>query len=36
MKNNIYPENDFQIQEISKIEWVDIENAHNYIRNYNV
>jgi 8-oxo-dGTP pyrophosphatase MutT (NUDIX family) len=36
IKNNIYPENDFQIQEISKIEWVDIENAPNYIRNYNV
>ena len=32
--NNIEPENEFQIYEISKIEWVDLDNAKNYFRNY--
>ena len=32
--NNIEPENDFQIYEISKIEWVPLDNAKNYFRNY--
>ena len=32
--NNIEPENEFQIYEISKIEWVDLDNVINYFRNY--
>ena len=34
INNNIEPENEFQIYEISKIEWVDLDNAKNYFRNY--
>lgn len=36
MYNNDEPEHNFQIYEISKIEWVSINNASNYIREYNV
>jgi 8-oxo-dGTP pyrophosphatase MutT (NUDIX family) len=36
MNNNIIPENIFQVYEISKIEWVNIDNAISYIRDYNI
>lgn len=36
MNNNNLPSNRFQETEISKIEWVKIENAHKYIRSYNI
>lgn len=36
MNNNDKPSNSFQETEISKIEWVKLENAINYIRPYNV
>ena len=36
MNNNKLPSNDFQETEISKIEWVNINNAEEYIRAYNI
>ena len=36
MESNIEPSNQFQIYEISKIEWVDINRADLYIRDYNI
>lgn len=36
INNNKEPENLFQINEISKVEWVNINNISNYIRNYNL
>ena len=36
MNNNILPHNNFQIYEISKIEWVNIDKAIEYIRDYNI
>ena len=36
MNNNVIPENIFQIYEISKIEWVNIDCAINFIRDYNI
>ena len=35
LNNNSEPKKDFQLFEISKIEWVNIDDAVNYIRNYN-
>lgn len=35
MNNNVIPKNIFQLYEISKIEWVSINEASNYIRDYN-
>ncbi len=36
MNNNTLPSNNFQETEISKIEWVNINEAEKYIRSYNV
>ena len=36
MNYNIIPENIFQVYEISKIEWVNINEAIDYIRDYNI
>jgi hypothetical protein len=36
INNNIIPKNIFQVYEISKIEWVNIDDAINYIRDYNI
>ena len=36
ISDNNEPEKNFQIHEISKIEWVNIDIANNYIRNYNI
>tara|TARA_B100000989_G_scaffold197324_1_gene149054 strand:- start:159 stop:962 length:804 start_codon:yes stop_codon:yes gene_type:complete len=35
MNNDIIPKDIFQVYEISKIEWVSIDNAVEYIRDYN-
>ena len=35
MNNDIIPKDIFQVYEISKIEWVSIDNAVKYIRDYN-
>ena len=36
MDNNKEPTNHFQETEISKVEWVNINDAISYIRHYNV
>ena len=36
MNNNNTPESIFQTHEISKIEWVSIDCASNYLRDYNI
>ena len=36
INNSIVPENIFQVYEISKIEWVNIDKAIDYIRDYNI
>ena len=36
MNTNDEPENKFQETEISKIKWVNLEDASTYIRSYNI
>jgi 8-oxo-dGTP pyrophosphatase MutT (NUDIX family) len=36
INNNIEPTNNFQIYEINKIEWVNINEVKDYIRDYNI
>ena len=36
INNNVEPSNNFQVHEINKIQWVNINNIINYIREYNI